>query len=559
MSQAEALLDTLTVSEPSTYASNPSSEGHIVIGSDRHITIPSELKRIAVQNDHNVEVVTFDCPRFWDNVDLMSMVIYINYRLPNGTIGAHVAKNIVRDEMRSDTIHFDWTILRDITKTKGNISFLVCAKRTNAEGEEILHWNSELNNDMYVSEGLEAEETVPEAYPDLITHMLYRITALENSRDESFDGVTVALNKNASGIHASVTYDPFRESRIEIDDASDHLLVDFTLRGETDSGGIPTPDAPTDISGTGADGLDVVIDGQYNMSVVSYRLNGAHPRSYIAKIGETATFSVSGGASYQWQQNTGSGWSDITSAIGRTPSLSIVGATFRNGYKYRCVVTDADGNTSTTNYATLYVVSDAYVGKTGRVPAFLLDSPLYSAGSAYDVLYYKDGIMKCIRRTAVVTLTASNITGRTEHSSLGDFFTTDIRCLVSDEAIPDCSHFSGIQFAYRGNNPDSFRCYIDSNGIFTLRASAADNRFTSLEAMREFVTNNKVVVVYPLETPVEVELTSGEINMLGILRTFCPHTTVYNTDTPTMDFTYVVDTMTYIDNKFAQLEALINQ
>lgn len=41
-------------------------EAHIVINSDRSVSVPDELKNIAVQYDHNIETVTFDCPRYWD-------------------------------------------------------------------------------------------------------------------------------------------------------------------------------------------------------------------------------------------------------------------------------------------------------------------------------------------------------------------------------------------------------------------------------------------------------------------------------------------------------------
>ena len=58
----------------------PNLEEHIKIGLDRHITVPESLKRIAVQYDHNVETVTFDCPRYWDGHDMSKMTVYINYR-----------------------------------------------------------------------------------------------------------------------------------------------------------------------------------------------------------------------------------------------------------------------------------------------------------------------------------------------------------------------------------------------------------------------------------------------------------------------------------------------
>ena len=130
-------------------------EEHIVIGADRHITVPKPLQRIAVQFDHDVETVTFDCPRYWDNIDMSTMTVYINYKLPDGTLDTYPAKNI---KAESDIMHFDWTISRNLTQYKGAITFLVCIKKTGTDGVEVNHGNSELCTDMYVSEGMECQE-----------------------------------------------------------------------------------------------------------------------------------------------------------------------------------------------------------------------------------------------------------------------------------------------------------------------------------------------------------------------------------------------------------------
>lgn len=162
--QAEELLNSLT--------SDSGEEGHIVIGNDRFITVPEALKRIAVQYDHNVETITFDCPRYWDGLDMSTMVIYINYMCPNGTLGMSFANNVVVDELDNSIMHFDWTISRNVTMFKGSLTFLICIKKTNNDGEEQNHWNSELNRDMYISEGLECEGTILEQYPDIIMDIL---------------------------------------------------------------------------------------------------------------------------------------------------------------------------------------------------------------------------------------------------------------------------------------------------------------------------------------------------------------------------------------------------
>ena len=60
MSKAEDLLNSLSDEEIMLYSTAVGEEGHIIIGSDRTVTVPDELKKIAVQYDHNVETVTFD-------------------------------------------------------------------------------------------------------------------------------------------------------------------------------------------------------------------------------------------------------------------------------------------------------------------------------------------------------------------------------------------------------------------------------------------------------------------------------------------------------------------
>ena len=181
MSKAEELLNTLSEDSVVALTAEPSTEPHIVIGSDRCIAVPSQLKRIAVQYDHNIETVTFDCPRYWDGHDMSTMVVYINYKRPDGKLGSYIADNITIDESDDSIMHFDWTISNYCTMVSGSLMFLVCIKRTNSDGEEINHWNSELNTEMYVSKGLETENLVEESYPDIITQLLERMDVVEDA------------------------------------------------------------------------------------------------------------------------------------------------------------------------------------------------------------------------------------------------------------------------------------------------------------------------------------------------------------------------------------------
>lgn len=175
MSLAEILLNDLPDDYVARY-STERNEGLIIIGYDRFIVVPEELKRIAVQYDHDIETVTFCCPRYWDDLDMFKMQIFINYQLSDGTTGSYVAQNI---EVADDVMYFDWTISKNITKLPGQISFLVCVRKTDAEGNLVNHWNSELCTDMYVSAGLETLDDFVKVEKDLVTQLLTRMTAVE--------------------------------------------------------------------------------------------------------------------------------------------------------------------------------------------------------------------------------------------------------------------------------------------------------------------------------------------------------------------------------------------
>lgn len=156
MSKAEELLETLdSANSVMLLSADASSEPHIVIGSDRFITVPDELKRLAVQYDHNVETVTFDCPRYWDEHDMSEWTVYINFRRSDNKAGQYCTTNITVDANNPTIMHFEWTISINVTRAKGMLDFNVCIQDTNEDGAVSHHWNSELCNDCYISEGFE--------------------------------------------------------------------------------------------------------------------------------------------------------------------------------------------------------------------------------------------------------------------------------------------------------------------------------------------------------------------------------------------------------------------
>lgn len=202
MSKAEELLDSLSIEDIQPFTSQPDIEGHIVIDKDRIIHVPTELKRIAVQYDANIETVIFDCPRYWDEHDLSEMNIYINYKLPGNlinNIGQSLAKNLRINEDDENIINFDWTIGPILTNNKGDLPFSVCAKsKTNQDSDEAIRWYTEINTELTISEGMDGsgdiEDNYEDLFPDIINDIITKLDGIKATYDEKLD----AFNANAT-------------------------------------------------------------------------------------------------------------------------------------------------------------------------------------------------------------------------------------------------------------------------------------------------------------------------------------------------------------------------
>ena len=190
MSQAEDLLNSLSENDISA-----KTEHHIVVDSNRVITVPSELKRIAVQYDHNIETVTFDCPRYWDDHDMSTMNVYINYTRADNEPGCYIADDVAVDETDTSIMHFSWTISRHVTEAVGPLTILICIKMVDKDGNEVNHWNSERNSEMTVSKGMECGYIIAEKYPDIISQILADMGNLADLTTEDKSSLVAAINE----------------------------------------------------------------------------------------------------------------------------------------------------------------------------------------------------------------------------------------------------------------------------------------------------------------------------------------------------------------------------
>lgn len=174
---------------------------HIVINQDRSVAVPSLIKKSIVQRDHNIERLTFDCPRYWYGKDISTLNIYVNYisvsqKAKGDDPGSSLCENAVIDESDQDMMHFDWVITNNISQDVGGLLFLVCAKSVDSDGNEDVHWNSRLCTSLEVQEGLEASDSIVKKYPDVIEQIFQR---LDNVDGVSTEQIAAAVEEYLVG------------------------------------------------------------------------------------------------------------------------------------------------------------------------------------------------------------------------------------------------------------------------------------------------------------------------------------------------------------------------
>lgn len=108
-------------------------------------------------------------------------------------------------------------------------------------------------------------------------------------------------------------------------------------------------------------------------------------------------------------------------------------------------------------------------------------------------------------------------------------------------------------------NPGTY----DKNGIFVdvaglyIKISKKYLTEYTVDALKTYLRDNPITVVGLLKEPIVTELSSDEVQKILALHTNKPNTTIWNDQDAEMQITYVADIKTYIDNKMAELQALL--
>lgn len=173
----EQLLADASAARLSGAARTASDELLIIDPETRQIAVPENFL-LGVESDQNVERVRFQCPKIvGDNIDLSKLHIYVNYQNANQEVSSYWCQDV---EVEGDNITFSWLVSRAATMYQGETIFIVCAKKSDEEGNLTNEWNTTIpEHGGIVLEGLEPDPRLEQQYPDVIEQILTELDTIK--------------------------------------------------------------------------------------------------------------------------------------------------------------------------------------------------------------------------------------------------------------------------------------------------------------------------------------------------------------------------------------------
>ena len=192
----EQLLADASAARLSGVARTASDELLIIDPETRQIAVPENFL-LGVESDQNVERVRFQCPKIvGDNIDLSMLHIYVNYRNANQEVSSYWCQDV---EVEGDNITFSWLVSRAATMYQGETIFIVCAKKSDEEGNLTNEWNTTIPaHGGIVLEGLEPDPRLEQQYPDVIEQILTELDTIKAGGGSGITSVEVDVD-NTTG------------------------------------------------------------------------------------------------------------------------------------------------------------------------------------------------------------------------------------------------------------------------------------------------------------------------------------------------------------------------
>ena len=356
-------------------------------------------------------------------------------------------------------------------------------------------------------------------------------------------------------------------------DSADRPLRGLTVYGQTTQDGMPSEDAPVEMHSVGD-------AGEVTVSVLAGLPEGGtdriaiirQPRGVTAAVDSAATFrvfAIGRGLTYQWEYmpTTSTTWRNNTFPGNDTDTLTFSAKAYHDGYKYRCLITDASGNTVRTDEVTLTIGkasgSSDGAADTQTAAISITDGlrgvPVTGSAATYtdadgqgwiaDTIEYdaQTGTAQLVRRVGRVTF----------NGNAGEEWTLDtqnnpyLAIAVQGKAPVGglCTHYSRAEIE-PGTSQTGFSAAASRDKIVF---RPADFATITVDAWRARLNASPVTVLYALAVPEATPITGDELTALAQLRSRYPATTIYNDAGAQMAARYVADTKNYVDNADAEI------
>ena len=189
---ADSLSEALNSTEEVTYT--PSERYKFIVDNDlRTISSPTIGQAFGVYHDRNVQVVDWEMPRYYHDIDLAEYTARIHYLAKNT---GHIY--LVTDMLfTDDTITFTWTVdLPAYLENGGTVTFALCLRKVDNDG----YVANEFNTTVYsvsTLRGLQVE--IDPGDEPLIRDYIAQIQAMVANFDDSVDEAIDDVNTVASG------------------------------------------------------------------------------------------------------------------------------------------------------------------------------------------------------------------------------------------------------------------------------------------------------------------------------------------------------------------------
>lgn len=138
---------------------------------NKTVIAPEHNIPVLSQYDHNSEYITFESDRHVEGHDLLKCdKVEVHYNNTNGRAvskGLYEAVDLQVDPNDATKVVFTWAVSEMATQYAGKLNFIVSFVCTD-EGDLLYRWNTRINSDIRVSDGINNTEYIENTYADVL-------------------------------------------------------------------------------------------------------------------------------------------------------------------------------------------------------------------------------------------------------------------------------------------------------------------------------------------------------------------------------------------------------